>query len=440
MHLVLTLVGILATVIAVAGICSRLDLPSPLVLIAVGVVGSYLPFVPDVALEPEVVLFGLLPPLLYAAAIQTSLVDFNANRRPILLLSVGLVAFTTAGVAVLVHALLPDLGWAASFAIGAVVAPPDAVATTSIGRRIGLPRRIVTILEGESLLNDATALVALRTAIAATVAWQVLARDFLIAAGGGVLVGLAFFVGIGFVRKHVTDPVIDSGLSFLTPFAAYVAAEQIHASGVISVVVAGLLLGHKSPILQTAQSRIAERMNWRTVAFALESAVFLLIGLQARTIIGDAIGGEVTAARIALVCGGDPRRRDRAADRVGVLRALPAGPPRARRERPGAAVDLHVPHRLGRDARCRHARGGVRHPRGHAAPRRTPADRVHRDGRNPVHPGPLAAVARPATAGALTRTRRPTRSPGPTCCTRPRRPGWPSSRSSRRTTRTASAS
>ena len=131
MHLVLTLVGILATVIAVAGICSRLDLPSPLVLIAVGVVGSYLPFVPDVALEPEVVLFGLLPPLLYAAAIQTSLVDFNANRRPILLLSVGLVAFTTAGVAVLVHALLPDLGWAASFAIGAVVAPPDAVAATS---------------------------------------------------------------------------------------------------------------------------------------------------------------------------------------------------------------------------------------------------------------------------------------------------------------------
>ena len=302
MHLVLTLVGILATVIAVAGICSRLDLPSPLVLIAVGVVGSYLPFVPDVALEPEVVLFGLLPPLLYAAAIQTSLVDFNANRRPILLLSVGLVAFTTAGVAVLVHALLPDLGWAASFAIGAVVAPPDAVATTSISRRIGLPRRIVTILEGESLLNDATALVALRTAIAATVAWQALARDFMIAAGGGVLVGLAFFVGIGFVRKHVTDPVIDSGLSFLTPFAAYVAAEQIHASGVISVVVAGLLLGHKSPILQTAQSRIAERMNWRTVAFALESAVFLLIGLQARTIIGDALGGQVTGARVALVC------------------------------------------------------------------------------------------------------------------------------------------
>src|ERR1700712_96705 len=148
MHVVFTLVGILAVVIAVAGLCSKLDLPSPLVLIVVGVIGSSLPFIPDVKLEPEVVLYGLLPPLLYAAAIQTSLVDFNANRRSILLLSVGLVAFTTAGVGVLVHLLLPDLGWAGCFAIGAVVAPPDAVAATSIGRRIGLPRRLVTILEG----------------------------------------------------------------------------------------------------------------------------------------------------------------------------------------------------------------------------------------------------------------------------------------------------
>ena len=305
MHLVLTLVGIVATVIVVAGICSKLDLPTPLVLIAVGVVGSYLPFVPDVALEPEVVLFGLLPPLLYAAAIQTSLVDFNIHRRAILLLSVGLVAFTTVGVAMLVHALLPDLGWWPAFAIGAVVAPPDAVAATAISRRIGLPRRIVTILEGESLLNDATALVALNTAIGAAtvaVAWQVVARDFLVAAGGGVLVGLGFFLVIGFIRKHVTDPVIDSALSFLTPFAAYVTAEEIHASGVVSVVVAGLLLAHKSPILQTAQSRIAERMNWRSIAFLLESSVFLLIGLQARTIIGDAFGGEVSTATIAVVC------------------------------------------------------------------------------------------------------------------------------------------
>lgn len=302
MQVVLTLVGIVAVVIAVAGLCSKFDLPSPLVLIVVGVIGSYLPFIPDVRLEPEVVLYGLLPPLLYAASLQTSLVDFNANRRSILLLSVGLVAFTAGGVAVLVHAFLPDLGWAPSFAIGAVVAPPDAVAATAIGRRIGLPRRIVTILEGESLLNDATALVALRTALGATVAWYVLAGDFLLAAGGGIAIGLAFFLVIGLVRKHVTDPVIDSGLSFLTPFAAYVAAEQAEVSGVLSVVVAGLLLGHKSPILQTAQSRIAERMNWRSIAFLLESGVFLLIGLQARTIIGDSTRGEVSVGRVLLLC------------------------------------------------------------------------------------------------------------------------------------------
>ncbi|HEY0904546.1 MAG TPA: cation:proton antiporter [Marmoricola sp.] len=303
MHLVVTLVCLVATVLATTLVCRRLDLPTPLVLIGVGIVGSYLPFVPDVDLHPDVVLLGLLPALLYAAALQTSLVDFNANRRAILLLSVGLVAFTAGGVAILVHALVPDLGWAASFAIGAVVAPPDAVAATAIGRRIGLPRRVVTILEGESLLNDATALVALRTALGAAVAWEVVVRDFVIAAGGGLLVGLAFFGAVGFVRRHVTDPVIDSGLSFVTPFAAYVAAEEIHASGVISVVVAGLLLGHSAPLIQVARSRIAERMNWRSVAFLLEGAVFLLIGLQARSIIADAGNDDLSPARITLVCG-----------------------------------------------------------------------------------------------------------------------------------------
>ncbi len=306
MDLVVTLVTLVVIVLATTAVCSYFDLSAPLTLIVVGIVGSFLPFVPEVELHPEVVLLGLLPPLLYSAALQTSLVDFNANRRSILLLSVGLVAFTTAGIAVLVHALLPELGWAPAFAIGAVVAPPDAIAATAIGRRIGLPRRIVTILEGESLLNDATALVALNTAIGAmvaTVAWYVVVRDFAIAAVGGVLVGLVFFLGIGLVRKHVTDPVFDSGLSIMTPFAAYVVAEEIHASGVIAVVVAGLLLGHKAPIIQTAQSRIAERMNWRSIAFLLEGSVFLLIGLQARAIITDAGDDDLSPGRIALICG-----------------------------------------------------------------------------------------------------------------------------------------
>ena len=305
MDLVVTLVALVVTVLATTAVCSRLDLSAPLTLIAVGIVGSYLPFIPEIELRPEVVLLGLLPPLLYAAALQTSLVDFNANRRPILLLSVGLVIFTTVGVGLLVHAMLPSVGWAGAFAIGAVVSPPDAIAATAIGRRIGLPRRIVTILEGESLFNDATALVALNTAVGATlvaVTWQKVLGDFLVAAGGGLLVGVGFFVVIGFVRKHVVDPVFDSGLSVITPFAAYITAEKIHASGVIAVVVAGLLLGHKAPLIQTAQSRIAERMNWRSIAFLLEGSVFLLIGLQARGIISAASEDDLGGLDITLIC------------------------------------------------------------------------------------------------------------------------------------------
>jgi monovalent cation/hydrogen antiporter len=299
------LVALAAGVLAGTALAGRLGIPAPLLLIAAGIAASFVPGVPEIHLEPEVVLLGLLPPLLYAAALQTSLVDFNANRRPILMLSVGLVVFTAAGIGALVHELLPGISWPASFAIGAVVAPPDAVAATSIGRRIGLPRRIVTLLEGESLLNDATALVALRTAIAAAIGgltYLGVALDFVLAAGGGVLLGVATFLVVAWLRKHVTDPVLDSAISLVTPFVAYLVAEELEVSGVIAVVIAGLLLGHKAPILQTAQSRIADRMNWRTIAFLLENAVFLLIGLQARWILDDVADSGTAPGRIALVC------------------------------------------------------------------------------------------------------------------------------------------
>lgn len=298
-------VAMAVAVLTATAVASRLKVPAPLLLIIVGVAASYLPGIPQAHLEPEVVLFGLLPPLLYATAISTSLVDFNANRRSILLLSIGLVVATVGAVAVVAHALVPDLTWAAAFMIGAVVAPPDAVAATAVARSIGLPRRIVTILEGESLLNDATALVALRTAIVAVAggvdAWHV-GLDFVRAAGGGVLIGVAVFVVVAFVRRHVVDPVFDTGLSLVVPFAAYVAAEQVEASGVLAVVIGGLLLGHRAPVLQSAQSRIAEQMNWRTIAYLLENAVFLLIGLQARTLLSDVGDSALTWARIVGVC------------------------------------------------------------------------------------------------------------------------------------------
>jgi Na+/H+ antiporter len=300
------LVALAVVVLCGTALAGRVRFPAPLALVVVGVVASYVPGVPTVHLSADVVLLGLLPPLLYAAAIQTSLVDFNANKRPILLLSVGLVVVTTFGVGVLVHALLPGITWWAALAIGAVVAPPDAVAATAIGRRIGLPRRIVTILEGESLFNDATALVALRTAVAAGAGgvelWRV-GTDFLVASIGGLAIGFAVFVVVARLRRHVTDPILDTAISFVVPYATYILSEEVHSSGVVSVVVTGLLLGHKAPVIQTAQSRIAERINWRTIAYFLENTVFLLIGLQAQWILQDVDHGGTSTGRVVAVCG-----------------------------------------------------------------------------------------------------------------------------------------
>jgi Na+/H+ antiporter len=307
----LTLVTLLAIVVAVSAAASHVRVSAPLVLIAVGIIGSYLPFVPDFRLTPELVLVGLLPPLLYSAAIRTSLIDFRANKRPILLLSIGLVIFTTVGVGLLVWALL-DVPLAVGLALGAVVAPPDAVAATAIARRVGLPRRVVTILEGESLVNDATAIVTLRTSIAAiagTVSVWDVAGGFALSAIGGLLVGLVVAVVIGRIRRLIEDDLTDVAVSLLTPWIAYLAAEQIHVpsldahpSGVLAVVVAGIVLGHRAPLIQSASSRLFERTNWATISYVLENAVFLLIGLQIRSIVNLLDDSDMSATRITLSC------------------------------------------------------------------------------------------------------------------------------------------
>jgi Na+/H+ antiporter len=307
----LTLVTLLAIVIAVSALAAKARMSAPLVLIVVGIVGSYAPFVPDFELTPEIVLVGLLPPLLYAAAIRTSLVDFRANKRPIILLSVGLVLFTTVGVGLLVWWLL-GVPLAAAFALGAVVAPPDAVAATAIARRVGLPRRVVTILEGESLVNDATAIVTLRTSIAAiggTVSvWQA-GAGFVVSAAGGVAIGLVVAFVVGRIRRLIEDEVTDVAVSLLTPWIAYLPAEEVHVrgldsqpSGVLAVVVAGVILGHKSPLIQSGASRLFERTNWTTISYVLENAVFLLIGLQIRTIVNDLDQSTLSATRITVAC------------------------------------------------------------------------------------------------------------------------------------------
>ena len=310
MDLALTLVIIVAITVAVSSVADRYTSSTPLVLIATGIACSYLPFVPDVELTPEIVLIGLLPPLLYAASIRTSLIDFKANRRPILLLSVGLVVFTTLGVGLVVWWLLP-VKLPVALALGAVVAPPDAVAASAVARRVGLPRRIVTILEGESLVNDATAIVTLRAAIAAiagSVSLGEVSVQFAVSAIGGALIGYVVAMVVTFVRRFVTDDLTDVAISLLTPWLAYLPAEELHlagsdahASGVLAVVVAGLILGHRSPAIQSATSRMFERTNWATISFILENAVFLLIGLQIKAILSDVRMSDLGTDRIALV-------------------------------------------------------------------------------------------------------------------------------------------
>lgn len=311
-----SIVAIIGTVILVSGLAQRVRVAAPLVLLVVGVVVSYVPFIPEPELSSEVVLVGLLPPLLYAAAIRTSLVDFRANWNPILGLSVGLVLFTAGGVGLVAWWML-GVPFAVAFALGAVVAPPDAVAATSVARRIGLPRRIVTILEGESLVNDATALVSLRTAVAAfpvaaaalaagdhtdkvttgSVAFD-FARAVVLGVGFGVLVGVV----VAYVRRKVTDSALDTSISFIVPYLAYLPAEQLHGSGVLAVVVAGLILGHKSPIVQNASSRLSERINWTTIQFILENVVFLMLGMQMRRLVEDANASGLGWGRLVGFC------------------------------------------------------------------------------------------------------------------------------------------
>lgn len=298
------IVAIAATVIVVTAAARRGPVPAPLVLTVVGLVASFLPWIPDVELTPELVLVGFVPALLYSAALNTSLIDLRANMRPITLLSVGLVIFTTLVVGAVARWVLP-ISWPAALALGAVVAPPDAVAATAIARRVGMPRRIVTILEGESLVNDATALVVFRTAIAAiggSVTAVQVAGHLAVSVIGGLAVGGFIAFVVGRVRRVLRDPLSDTAVSFITPFTAYLLAEEIRASGVLAVVVTGLILSHRAQLLQSASSRIFEQTNWSTVSYLLENTVFLLIGLQVDLIVRSAAHSNLGAGTIVWAC------------------------------------------------------------------------------------------------------------------------------------------
>lgn len=312
------LLAIAVGVIAVTGLSGRLGVSAPLLLMVVGMVVSLLPFT-DLHLDPELVLIGLLPPLLYATAIKTSVIDFRSQLGAIGYLSIGLVLVTALAVGLVAWAIVPALGFAAAFALGAVVAPPDAVAATAVGKRIGLPRRLVSLLEGESLVNDATAITCLRMASVAIVGGAAVggaapqtsggsvgalevAETFALALFGGIAIGVVAAFVIARVRRHVTNPITDTAISFVAPFIAYLPAEGVHSSGVIAVVTTGLILGHRAPVIQTAQSRLSERINWSTIQFLLENAVFLVIGLQFNWIIGDVFGGGIGPWTVVAFC------------------------------------------------------------------------------------------------------------------------------------------
>jgi Na+/H+ antiporter len=274
---------LLIVVAALAILARKVALPYPVLLVLGGLALGFVPGLPAVQLEPDVVFLFLLPPLLYPAAIFTSWRDFRANLRPILFLAIGLVLLTTAFVAVVVHAL-SGLPWAAAFILGAIISPPDAVAATAITSRLRVPRKIVTVLDGESLVNDATALVAYRFAIAAMMSGtfspsEAIGRFFVVAVGG-TGIGLAVGWIASKVQHRFDDPPVQMTISLLTPFAAYIPAERLHVSGVLAVVAAGLLLGWRGPRILTARTRLNIYVFWEMTVFLLNGLVFVLIGLQ----------------------------------------------------------------------------------------------------------------------------------------------------------------
>ncbi|MFD8982329.1 Na+/H+ antiporter [Streptomyces sp. NPDC059564] len=280
---VLPLVALVAGSAAVAGLARRTPVPAPLLLVAAGLIAAYVPGVPPYTLDPHIVLPLLLPPLLHTAAVDSSYLDLRANARPIALLSVGYVLFATLAVGWVAYMVVPGLTPPVALVLGAVIAPPDAVAATAIARKLGLPNRITTILQGESLVNDATAITAYKVALAAAVGvgagWAGGIAEFLLASVGGVGVGLLLMVPIHQLRKRLKEPLLQNTLSLLIPFVAYAAAERVHASGVLAVVVVALYLGHRNWQVDFA-TRLQEEAVWRVVAFVLESLVFALIGLQ----------------------------------------------------------------------------------------------------------------------------------------------------------------
>jgi CPA1 family monovalent cation:H+ antiporter len=274
---------LLVAVVLVVLLSRKLGLPDPVLLVIGGLLLSFIPGLPKVHLNPELVFVFFLPPLLYPAALMTSWRDFHANLRPILLLAIGLVIFTTVAVAWFAHSFI-GLSLGAAFVLGAIISPSDAVAATAITQRMKVPRSIVTILDGESLVNDTTSFVLYRFAVAAVVTgtFSVAAASgkFFVVGLGGIAVGLlAGFIATN-IQRRLDDPSVQTTLSLVTPFATYLGAEHLGVSGVLAVVICGLYAGWRAPQIISPRTRMRVFPVWELVVFILNGLVFILIGLQ----------------------------------------------------------------------------------------------------------------------------------------------------------------
>jgi CPA1 family monovalent cation:H+ antiporter len=293
---------------ALLALAPTLRIPYPILLVLGGLVIGVLPSMPELAFRPELVFFGVLPPLLYGAAFFTSLRDLRANVRPIGMLAIGLVAATTAGVAVVAHTFIDDLTWPSAFVLGAIVSPTDPIAATAIARRLGVPRKFVSIVEGESLVNDGTGLVLYRVAVAAVLSATVSAWDsaglFVGTALGGVAVGLAVGWIVRQVRRRLDNPPAEITISLMTGYFAFLPAELIGVSAVLAAVTAGVYLGWHTPELTTSQVRVQGLAVWEIVQYLLNALLFVLVGLQLPIILDDLEdipAGDLVAYALLLV-------------------------------------------------------------------------------------------------------------------------------------------
>lgn len=292
-----TLLAVMVLAVLLAGLARHLDVSAPLALVVAGLAASAIPGLTDFELDPDLVLFVLLPPLLWSAGMESSYVGLRSNLQPIALLAIGLPLATTAVVGFVAYKTVPEMTLAAGLTLGAIVAPPDAVSATAIGRRLGLPRRVMTLLGGESLLNDATALTAFKVALAAAIgtaeSWGSGLTTFVSAAGGGVVIGIASGALIAFIRERLDDALVESAVGLVAPFVIYLAAEEAHGSGVLAVVVAALILGQRS-VHAGYETRLQDLAVWKAVQLVLESFAFLIIGLQLPTVVGELAGLSVS--------------------------------------------------------------------------------------------------------------------------------------------------